>query len=59
MPTAICMKCGEAQRWSNKRGVKLAEIPCSKCGGKLRARTKEESKRDWAAYWARVKETRK
>ena len=53
------MKCGEAQRWSNKRGVKLAEIPCSKCGGKLRARTKEESKRDWAAYWARVKETRK
>lgn len=36
MPIAKCEKCGEEVRWHNYRGVRLKDIPCPKCGGRLR-----------------------
>lgn len=36
MPIAKCEKCGEEVRWHNYRGARLKDIPCSKCGGRLR-----------------------
>lgn len=38
MPVAKCEKCGEEVSWHNYRGVKLENIPCPKCGGRLRPR---------------------
>lgn len=36
MPIAKCEKCGEEVRWHNYRGMRLGNIPCSKCGSRLR-----------------------
>ena len=62
MPTAICITCGKENQWRNQRGVRLADLRCyhknpdgTRCGGKLRQRTKEEREQDFAEYqeWKR------
>lgn len=42
-PHAICKQCGHAQHWSNRRGQKLEQIRCKKCGGELRPASLGES----------------
>jgi len=54
MPRALCKECGHEQWWSNKRGVRLANIPCEACGGELRRPTKEERRKWSKARWAKI-----
>ena len=36
MPTAVCVRCGRSQRWSNTAGARLSALSCTSCGGALR-----------------------
>jgi len=36
MPTAICKECGTLRYWHNRRGTRLSELKCYKCGGVLK-----------------------
>lgn len=55
MPTAKCVECSHEQRWRSKRGVRLKNIPCEKCGGKLRRLTKEERDEAWKQYQEKMR----
>lgn len=33
MAWAVCTKCGESYHYFSKRGMKLRNQPCPKCGG--------------------------
>ena len=43
MAWAICKNCGCPVSWPAKRGHRLKDYPCPKCGGSLRRATHDEA----------------
>lgn len=38
MAWAVCRQCGIEQQWGARRGARLADLQCGRCGGRLHAR---------------------
>jgi len=50
MAWAICKNCGCPVSWPAKRGHRLKDYQCPKCGGRLRRATQDEANQAMAKH---------